>query len=236
MYTQSAQLYDIVYQNMGKDYTAEAQRIHALAGRYKKSPGMTLLDVACGTGLHAGPLAEFYRVEGLDVAPDMLAVARQKHPGMDFHEGDMRNFDLGKQYDVITCLFSSIGYMKTIAELGQAVGTMTRHLKPGGVLLVEPWFSLEDWKTGKLHASFIDQPDLKIARMSVSGRKGNLSMFTFHFLVGTPEGIQTFTEDHVMALFTKEEYLQTFRTCGLDVTYDLEGIYGRGLYIGLKPS
>jgi len=235
MYEKSAELYDTVYLNMGKDYDAEAKRVHALADKYKKTDGNTLLDVACGTGLHAGHLAEFYRVEGLDIDTGMLAVARRKHPGIPFHRGDMRRFDLRRQFDVVTCLFSAIGYVRSAAELERAAAAMTRHLKPGGVLIVEPWFSPEDWHTGSVHASFVDQPELKIARMNVSGRQGNLSTFTFHFLVGTPEGIRHFTEAHELTLFTQEEYLDAFRACSLEVIHDHEGLYGRGLYIGLKP-
>lgn len=236
MYSRSAHLYDTVYQAMGKDYAAEARTIHEMANKYKKTGGNTLLDVACGTGLHAGFLAEFYQVEGLDIAADMLAVAREKHPSIPFHRGDMRKFNLHRQFDVVTCLFSAIGYMKTFAQLEQAVGSMSRHLLPGGVLFVEPWFTPEDWHTGSVHASFIDQTELKIARMNLSGRKGNRSYFDFHFLVGTPRGVEYFTEHHALTLFTGEEYLAAFRAGNLEVFHDAEGIYGRGLYIGVKPK
>lgn len=235
MYSKSAHLYDTVYQAMGKDYAAEASRIHELANLYKKTDGNTLLDVACGTGLHAGHLAEFYRVEGLDIADDMLAIAREKHPGIPFHQGDMRKFDLHKQFDIVTCLFSAIGYMKTVSQLEQAVRAMERHLVPGGVLFVEPWFTPEDWHTGSVHASFVDQPGLKIARMNISERKGRRSFFDFHFLVGTDQGIEHFTEYHELTLFTTEEYLSAFRASNLEVIHEPEGLYGRGLYIGMKP-
>jgi len=131
MYSRSAHLYDTVYQAMGKDYAAEARTIHEMANKYKKTGGNTLLDVACGTGLHAGFLAVFYQVEGLDIAADMLAVAREKHSGIPFHRGNMRKFNLHKQFDVVTCLFSAIGYMKSFAQLQQAIGSMGRHLLPG---------------------------------------------------------------------------------------------------------
>ncbi len=235
MYSKSAQLYDTVYLAMGKDYAAEAKTLHELATRNKRTQGNNLLDVACGTGLHAGHLAEFYRVEGLDIAEDMLSVAREKHPGIEFHQGDMRKFELHKQFDVVTCLFSAIGYMKTVTQLGQAIATMERHLLPGGVLFVEPWFTPEEWHTGSVHASFVDQPDLKIARMNISERKGKRSFFDFHFLVGTDKGIEHFTEYHELTLFTDEEYLSAFRACDLEVIHDPEGLYGRGLYIGMKP-
>ncbi len=233
-YTQSAKYYDLIYTNMGKDYAAEAEKIHALARKFGHSEGKDLLDVACGTGLHAGYLSKFYRVEGLDIDAGMPEAAREKHPEIHFHKGDMRDFDLGRQFDVVTCLFSAIGYMKDTRELAQAANSMSRHLKPGGVLLVEPWFTPDAWHTGSVHASFVDQPGVKIARMNVSGVKGNISFFDFHFLVGTDEGVEHFTEYHELTLFTQEEMLAAFKNSGLKVTYDEAGIYGRGLYIGVK--
>jgi SAM-dependent methyltransferase len=166
----------------------------------------------------------------------MIAAAREKHPDITFQTGDMREFDLGRQFDVITCLFSAIGYMPDVSQLRLAIGNMGRHLKPGGVMFVEPWFGPETWKTGTIHTVFVDQPDLKIVRMNLSEQKGSLSSFTFHFLVGTPQGVRYFTEYHELALFTQAEYLGAFRTNGLDVIYDDEGLYGRGLYIGKKAA
>lgn len=234
MYSESAHLYDTIYLSQGKDYAAETRRICELAQQHQKSVGNDLLDVACGTGLHSGYLTEFYQVEGIDLDENMLAVAREKYPGIPFQAGDMRDFDLGRQFDVITCLFSAIGYMQDTDQLHQAIGNMGKHLKPGGVMLVEPWFTPDAWKPGNVHTTFVDQPDLKIVRMNLSERKGNLSFFTFHFLVGTPQGVEYFSEYHELALFTHEEYLESFRVNHLDVLYDADGLYGRGLYIGKK--
>jgi ubiquinone/menaquinone biosynthesis C-methylase UbiE len=234
MFSKSARLYDTIYLNMGKDYAAEARIIHALIQEHKQTSGNLLLDVACGTGLHIGPLRDHYQVEGMDLDENMLEMARQKHPDIPLHHGDMLDFDLGQPFDAITCLFSSIGYVKTIPRLNQAIGNMARHLKPGGILLVEPWFTPENWNTGSVHASFVDQPDLKIVRMNISKRKGRLSFFTLHYLVGTPEGIKHFTELHELGLFTVDEYLSAFRAAGLEVYHYPEGLTGRGLYTGLR--
>jgi ubiquinone/menaquinone biosynthesis C-methylase UbiE len=235
-YGQSAKYYDLIYTTMGKDYAGEAQKIHKIAGKFGKSKGKDLLDAACGTGLHAGYLTKYYQVVGLDIDEGMLEAAREKHPEIIFHKGDMRDFNLGKEFDVVTCLFSAIGYMKNIDELRQAVGAMGRHLKPWGVLLVEPWFTPEAWKAGSVHASYVDQPEVKIARMNVSGVKGNISFFDFHFLIGTNEGIEHFTEYHELTLFTQKQMLEAFRENGLKVTHDEKGIYGRGMYIGVKEA
>jgi len=235
MFSKSANLYDTIYLNMGKDYAIEAGIIHALIQQHKQTSGNLLLDVACGTGLHIGPLRGYYQLEGLDLDEKMLEMARQKYPDVPFHHGDMLNFELGRTFDAITCLFSSIGYVKTISRLNQAIGNMARHLKPGGVLLVEPWFTPENWNTGTVHATLVDEPDLKIARMNISKRKGRLSFFTLHYLVGTPEGIKHFTEMHELGLFTVDETLSAFRAAGLEVHHDPAGLTGRGLYIGFNP-
>src|ERR687886_1611570 len=126
MFARSARFYDAVYS--WKDYAGEAERIHELVQARK--PGATsLLDVACGTGAHLAELRGRYRCEGLDLDPDLLAVARERLPDVPLHEGDMRDFDLGRRFDAVTCLFSSIGYMQTVEELEGAVTAMARHLE-----------------------------------------------------------------------------------------------------------
>jgi len=234
MFSKSAKFYNALYGSMGKDYAAEAQKVHLIIQQYKKSPGNALLEVACGTGLHASILQKDYQVEGLDLDAEMLAVASQNYPDIPFHQADMADFVLEKQFDAITCLFSSIGYVKTKARLNQALQTMANHLLPGGVLIVEPWFTPEQWKPGRVSALFVDQPDLKISRMNISEVEGRLSFFVFHYTVGTPQGIETFTERHELGLFTREEYLEAFYKAKFEVIHDPEGLDGRGLYIGLK--
>lgn len=234
MFSKSAKFYNALYASMGKDYVAETQKVHQIIQEHKRSSGNTLLEVACGTGIHASILRENYQVEGLDLDAEMLAVAQQDHPEIPFRQADMVDFELGKEFDVITCLFSSIGYVKTKKRLNKAIQTMTKHLLPGGVLIVEPWFSPDQWQFGRVFALFVDQPDLKISRMSLGGIKSYLSILDFHYMVGTPQRIETFTERHELGLFTHEEYLEAFRKARLEVVHDPEGLDGRGLYIGLK--
>jgi ubiquinone/menaquinone biosynthesis C-methylase UbiE len=236
MFTKSAKIYDAIYLNMGKDYAAEAGKVHAIIKQHKQTPGNLLLDVACGTGLHIGPLCEHYQVEGLDLDENMLEETHKKYPDIPLHHGDMVDFNLDRGFDAITCLFSSIGYVKTVPRLNQAVSNMAKHIKAGGVLLIEPWFSPDTWNTGKVHATFVNQPDLKIARMNFSERKDNLSFFTFHYLVATPEGIEHFTELHELGLFTEAEYMGAFYAAGIEVLHDSTGLDGRGLYIGMKRT
>jgi SAM-dependent methyltransferase len=190
--------------------------------------------VACGTGKHLELLKPRYEVEGVDVDPEMVRIARERVPGVPIHEGNMVEFDLGRKFDVVTCLFSSIGYTGSVGRLDRAVASMSRHTAPGGVLIVEPWVTPETFEPGRPSASFVDEPDLKIARMDVPRVEGRFSVIDFHYLVATPEGIEHFTEHHEVVLFTHQEYLDAFRKANLDVEHDPEGLMGRGLYIGIR--
>jgi ubiquinone/menaquinone biosynthesis C-methylase UbiE len=235
MFSKSANYYDEIYGSMGKNYSAEANKVHKLIRKYVKSGGTSLLDVGCGTGHHAGILSKTYQVEGIDLDPNILSVARKKYSKIPFHTGDMRNFKLNKRFDAIVCLFSAIGYVKTKSGLNKAIKTMMKHLLPGGVMLVEPWFSPDEWHVGRVSTLHVNKPDLKIVRMSYSSRKGNISSIEFQYLIGTSKGIRHSVEQHQLGLFNKKDYLEAFRLAGLKVTHDAMGLDGRGLYIGVKP-
>ena len=233
---QFAQYYDKIYLAQGKDYEKEVCRLHRLVQQYKRSPGHRLLDVGCGTGEHLRYLRYFYHVEGVDISTEMLAIAREKLPGVPFHQGDMRTFDLGTKFDVVTCLFGTIGYVETLDGLQQAVENMGRHLTPGGVLVIEPWLGPGAVQDGRTHVVVVNEPDEKVVRIGVTRVQGNISEIQFHFAVATREGIQTFEERHRLGLFKPEAYVAAFRKCGLEVYFDEQGISGRGIYIGYGPA
>jgi SAM-dependent methyltransferase len=234
MFVQTQRLYDAIYS--WKDYAAEAQRLKALLAGRQTSGRRTLLDIACGTGGHIPYLRDDFAYEGLDLDAKMLALARERFPDIPFHQGDMLNFDLGRQFDVVTCLFSSIAYVKTAQKLEQAIATMTRHVRPGGVLVIEPFVAPQDWEPGRPTATFVDQPDLKIARMSVGAREGDVAIITFEYLVATSAGIERLSEHHELGLFTDAQYRAAFAAAGCDVMRDPDGLMGRSLYLGVRAT
>jgi ubiquinone/menaquinone biosynthesis C-methylase UbiE len=233
LFTRSAPYYDLLYDF--KDYRAAARYVHEAIQRQNPS-ARRLLDVACGTGRHLEHLREWYEVEGLDINEELLAIARQRTPGVPLHVGDMVDFELDASFDVVTCLFSSIAYVKTIDRMRAAVTAMNSHLEPDGVLVIEPWFAPDSYWTGTITANFVDLPKTKIAWMYTSDEpRDGVATLDIHYLVGTPSGIEQFDECHELGLFSPEDYRAAIQDVGLSVESDPEGPFGRGLHLGHSP-
>jgi SAM-dependent methyltransferase len=228
MFTESAAFYDLLYGFV--DYPAAVGKLEAIL-ELEAPDAQTLLDVGCGTGRHLELLRERYRVEGLDINPVLLDAARERCPGVELHEADMAGFSLAHRFDVVTSLFSAIAYVRTEERMRAATLSMRRHLNPGGVLVVEPWFTPEAYWTGTITANRVDEKDVKIAWMYTSEREGSLSVLDIHYLVGRPTGIEGFRERQELGLFSVEQHLDAFRAAGLEARFEPEGLFGRGLYV-----
>lgn len=230
----SAPYYDAIYSAQGKDYQKEAEYLVESLRAAGVGKRATLLDVACGTGSHLFYLRKYFTVEGIDISLDFIRIARSKVPKARFHVGDMRTFRTGIEYDIVCCLFSSIGYVETTKALETAIRNMARHVRSGGILLVEPWFPPGKLVDGSVSMAIVDQEKLKVVRMNTLKLEGNVSRFDFHYLVGASSGTTHFIEKHRLGLFTKEEMTGALERCGLSVSYDEKGPTGRGLYLARK--
>src|SRR5712691_10321948 len=199
MYRQLANYYDEIYHF--KDYQKEAEKIESLIQQHKKSPGNHLLDVACGTGNHITYLKRHYSVEGLDFSPEMLRIARKKHHDVVFRRGDMTSFKLNNRFDIITCLFSAVGHVKTKARMRKAVRNMASHLQPGGLMILEPWITPANFRKGIVGYNSVEKPNLKIARINISRGRGRVSMLEFHVLSGTHRKVQQVIDRESLGLW-----------------------------------
>jgi SAM-dependent methyltransferase len=151
----------------------------------------------------------------------------------------MRTFDLGRRFDVVSCLFSSIGYLTTIADLRRALATFARHVRPGGFVVVEPWYTPSAYRPNTVHLDAIEGRNRRSThqvRMIVAKRRGRVSVMDAHHLVGTPKGVEHFVERHEMGLFTATEYASAFRAAGLEPRFDRVGLAQRGLWFGRAPA
>ena len=73
-----------------------------------------------------------------------------------------------------------------------------------------------------------------MTRIDTSSVEDGISILDFHYLVGTPDGVDHFTERHESGLFSHDDYLDAFSDAGLAVEHDPDGLMGRGLYVALR--
>jgi SAM-dependent methyltransferase len=233
-YTARPELYDLEYSF--KDYAGEAETLARIV-RERSPDARTLLDVACGTGKHLEYLRTRFDCEGTDLDEGLLRFAHDRVPDVPLHRGDMRDFDLGREFDVITCLFSAIGFVGGPEGLAATARTFARHLSPGGVAVVEPWLTPEAWLVNRPHLLTYEEPELVLARATISGlRDERVSTTEMHYVVATPAGVEHFVEHHDLYLFTDDEMRRAFEAAGLAVEHDPEGLIGRGLWICTRSS
>jgi ubiquinone/menaquinone biosynthesis C-methylase UbiE len=234
LYNNLARYYDLIYS--WKNYRKEAETIRRLIAKHKESKGNDLLEVACGTGGHIQCLKDDFRATGTDISNGMLGVARKKVKGVRFLQADMVTLNLGREFDVIICLFSSIGYVKTHAGLKKTLQNFARHLKNGGVVIIEPWFTKRGYTKGRPHMATYGDDDTKIARMNVARVRGDISVMDMHYFIAERnKGVKCFVDRHELRMVEPQRILEFMREAGLRAKFVKEGLMdGRGLYIGVK--
>lgn len=233
MYKELAKYYDKIYYR--KDYKAESEKIHRLIRKYKKTNGNEMLDVACGTGNHIQYFKKYYNITGVDLNREMLAIAKKKIPRAKLTLGDMRTFRLNKKFDIIVCLFSAIGYMLRIRDLQKTINNFKAHLKPGGLIIIEPFISVNQYKKRFLNANYINEPNLKLTRIARNKKVRDVLFITFHFLISDRKQIRYLIDKHQLRMYSVKEYLGSIRKTGLKAKFIKDGLMsGRGLYFGIK--
>ena len=233
MFEKSPQFYDAIYSF--KDYEAEARELHAIIQRDR--PGArSVLDVACGTGRHIELMRDRYEIEGVDIDDDLLEIAAARNPGIPLHAADMITLDLGRTFDVVMCLFSSIGYVETLPNLMRTAASLARHVAPGGLLLIEPWLTPDVFTEGHIGLVTVEEEEIKVARMNVARLADGVTVLDLHYLVGTAQGVEHFVETHRLGLFADDQYRVAITTAGLELKEEAHDLTGRGLYVAARPG
>ncbi len=113
--------------------------INKLIAHLQPPSGSRMLDVACGKGRHSKKLASLgYYVTGIDISPDSIAYAKQfEKDNLDFYVHDMRLPFWGNYFNYAFNFFTSFGYFKTRREHDDAIRTIAKSLKPGGIFVID---------------------------------------------------------------------------------------------------
>jgi SAM-dependent methyltransferase len=138
-----AKVYDAIYRS--KDYGGEVDLIEQILVKHGLVGPRRLLDLGCGTGGHALLLAQRgHFVVGVDRSPEMLAQARGKALAasgisVEFHQADIRKFNLGRRFDAVIMMFTVLGYQLSDIDLMAALAMVRQHLEPSGLFVFDVW-------------------------------------------------------------------------------------------------
>ncbi len=138
MYSNVQELYELLYSR--KNYRAEAQAVMSILHKHNANV-KSVLDVACGPGLHARFLASSLEIVGIDYDDKVLEKAKKNCPKAQFVYADMRSFNLNRRFDAALSLFSGFGYLSSLNEVAASLTCVHRHLAPQGVFILEQWLT-----------------------------------------------------------------------------------------------
>jgi len=197
------------------DYLSKLLPRHGFAGT-------TALDLACGTGTVAVALArQGLQVYAIDSSPAMIEQARRKvaeaKVDIAFSCQDMRSFTLPTQVDLVTCLYDSLNYLLSPADLTQAFRQVWAALRPGGLLLADvntPAALTHIWGCDTY---FGESPTVSIAMQNTYDEARCQSTVTITGFVRHSDLYERFQEEHVQRGYTPAEVTTALTTAGLRV-------------------
>jgi SAM-dependent methyltransferase len=217
-----AELYDLFYAD--KPYADEARFVHDCIQEFGSRPTREVLELACGTGRHALELEKFgYEITATDRSPDMLAIARRRaamsHSKIVFALADMRNLETpAKDYDVVVCLFDSIGYLKTDQALHDALIAICNRLRPAGLFIFEFWHApamLNQYSPMRVRK--LKTPDGEVTRTSETtlDSQNRLASVNYTIEERKNDGTRsTLSESHTNRFFSVDEMKKLVSAAG----------------------
>ncbi|MHB0768732.1 class I SAM-dependent DNA methyltransferase [Bradyrhizobium sp. 5.13L] len=176
--------YDLLYQD--KDYAEETAFVEAQLRDHGVAPGK-LLDLGCGTGLHALAFARRgWNVAGIDLSHEMIAraKARAEQTGLSiaFRQGDAREAGPERDFDAVVSLFHVASYQTSGYALAAMFRTAHAALKPGGVIFFDYWYGGAVLAQGvETRVKVIEQKPLRLTRIAKSDHDEQAATVTVNY-------------------------------------------------------
>lgn len=229
------------------DYADETEFYINIIKENSEIETKTLLHLGCGAGGNDYIFKKHFKVTGVDISEEMLGIAREINPEVTYLHGDMRNIDLKACFDAVA-IPDSIDYMATLPELELTIGAASKHLKPGGVLLIVAKTREEFRENNFCYTGAKDDVEITIFENNYIPKTDRSTYeATLVYLIRKQCKLSIHTDCHILGLFSQTEWLSLIKGAGLEVmqrrldgAYDRfilgEGEYPMQVYVGLKPT
>jgi SAM-dependent methyltransferase len=135
-----AYYYDELYKE--KPYKKEAEFIHTKIQQFLGKGDFSILELACGSGTHSILLSEYgYNILATDRSEEFLEIARKKSKSkkLQFSYMDMQNPTEVGRFDIVICLFDSLGYLLNNENISRVFKYVKSVLRPNGLFIFEYW-------------------------------------------------------------------------------------------------
>ncbi|MBI4448910.1 class I SAM-dependent methyltransferase [Candidatus Woesearchaeota archaeon] len=110
---------------------AETNQVEFLTNTFRSSftKIRSVIDLGCGVGTHAGPLAQQgFDVTGYDKSPEALRIASRTYPSLRAIRGSFEKINLEETFDASICMWSTINYILNKADLHHFMGWLSNHV------------------------------------------------------------------------------------------------------------
>lgn len=232
-----ASLYDLFYSD--KDYMAESDFIHQLILEANGGESKELLELACGTGNHAFCLEKKgYHILATDYSGGMIDQAKEKakerSSKVQFEMKDMRDIgDIPRKFDVIICLFDSIGYLISNDNIKVVFKNVYDKLNEGGIFILEFWHAaamLKGYEPVRVRRWKLGNSDiLRISETSIDIRSQSCDVRYSIYQTNTDGTYCYLEETQKNRFFLLQEMNNMLDDCRLKVVHNLAGYSREGI-------
>lgn len=183
-----------------------------------RAPGKRVLDIACGTGLHALFFAERgANVTAVDLSESMVAYARthRPHTAIRYLPADMRRLPDGA-WDLAVCLGNSLSLLQEDSDLALVFAQVAARLVPGGIFLTQ---------TLNYETETAREPRYRVERVSSSGAQviavknlvpcGPITLLALQFFAECSGEWQHAAEWGILRHWTRRHLAMAAETAGL---------------------
>jgi SAM-dependent methyltransferase len=214
--------YDLLYED--KQYSSEVEFVERRLRDHGVTPGK-VLDLGCGTGLHAIEFARRgWRVAGVDLSEEMIAKAKRRAAqaglAIPFRQGDACIAGPEHDFDTVVSLFHVASYQNDRERLEALFRTAHAALKPGGVFLFDYWYGGAVLSQGvETRVKVVERSPLRLTRIAQSEHDElNATVFVNYtlFCEDTDRStIHRVDETHRMRYWFPFEIEASLKACGL---------------------